>query len=101
MTSTHVGIVWNPSKTTKEDLEQALEGDPAEKVSWFETSEDDPGRDATERALEADVEVILAAGGDGTVRAVAEHLADTHADADLGIVPLGPETSSPGTSMFR
>src|SRR5699024_8941269 len=29
------------------------------------------------------------AGGDGTVRAVAEHLADSEADADLGIVPLG------------
>lgn len=33
--------------------------------------------------------MILAAGGDGTVRAVAEHLADAHADTDLGIIPLG------------
>ncbi len=89
MTDTHVGVVWNPSKTTKEDLERAVEEAHAGRVSWFETSEDDPGREATRRALEADVDVVLAAGGDGTVRAVAEYLADTHADAELGIIPLG------------
>lgn len=58
-------------------------------MSWFETSEDDPGRAVTQQALDADAEVILATGGDGTLRAVAEHLADTHADTDLGIIPLG------------
>ncbi|WP_282838124.1 diacylglycerol/lipid kinase family protein [Microbacterium flavum] len=31
----------------------------------------------------------MAAGGDGTVRAVAESLADAHADVELAIVPLG------------
>lgn len=89
MSDTHVGIVWNPSKTTREDLEGALAGPVTGRVSWFETSKDDPGRAATQQALEAGVDVILAAGGDGTVRAVAEHLADTHADTDLGVIPLG------------
>lgn len=85
----HAGIVWNPSKTTREDLENGLRDAPVEKVSWFETSEDDPGKAAAQQALDAGVEVILAAGGDGTVRAVAEHLAETGARADLGIIPLG------------
>jgi len=93
MSSTHAGIVWNPSKTTREDLEAALNdarrSGAGTTVSWFETSEDDPGGDAARRALDAGADVILAAGGDGTVRAVAEHLADTNAQAELGIIPLG------------
>jgi len=87
MSAEHVGIVWNPSKTSREDLEAAV---PREsKVSWFETSEKDPGRAATAEALDAGAELVLAAGGDGTVRAVAEHLAETNADVELGIIPLG------------
>ena len=92
MSGTRAGIVWNPSKTTKEDLETALSDSQqtdGARLSWFETSEDDPGRGATQRALDAGVDVVLAAGGDGTVRACAEHLADTNAEADLGIIPLG------------
>lgn len=85
--SENTAIVWNPSKTTREVLEAALpEG---VEVSWFETTKDDPGRGAAENALAAGAALILAAGGDGTIRAVAEHLADTAATADLGIVPLG------------
>jgi len=89
----HLGIVWNPSKTTREELEQALDSasltSSSMHVDWFETSEDDPGRAATRRAVEAGASVILAAGGDGTVRAVAEHLAETGAPAELAIIPLG------------
>lgn len=85
--SENTAIVWNPSKTTREVLEAALpEG---VEVSWFETTKDDPGRGAAENALAAGAALILAAGGDGTIRAVAEHLAETAATADLGIVPLG------------
>ncbi|UJP09708.1 NAD(+)/NADH kinase [Microbacterium sp. KUDC0406] len=89
MSDAHAGIVWNPSKTTESELRAALEATHAGEVSWFETSEDDPGRDATQRALDAGVDLILAAGGDGTIRAVAEHLAETQAETDLGIIPLG------------
>lgn len=93
MTISHVGIVWNPSKTTREDLEnswrEAVAQTAEPRVSWFETSKDDPGRGAAQGALEAGADVVVAAGGDGTVRAVAEYLAEKNADADLGIVPLG------------
>lgn len=93
-----IGIVWNPSKTSRDELETALELG-AERAGtdvhaeWFETGEDDPGAGAAAAALEAGAEILFAAGGDGTVRAVAEHLAEAwssaHSEADLGIAPLG------------
>ncbi|MGO1410186.1 diacylglycerol/lipid kinase family protein [Microbacterium sp.] len=88
-----VAIVWNPSKTTREALDEALaaalssSGDEAS-VEWIETSEDDPGRGAAEQALASGAELVIAAGGDGTVRAVAEVLAE-QGSAELGIAPLG------------
>ncbi len=92
MSSTRVAIIWNPSKTTKEDLETALQnvgGDADREVKWFETQEDDPGQGAVDRALEDGADVVIAAGGDGTVRAVAERLAQKPGSAELGIIPLG------------
>lgn len=93
MTTLHVGIVWNPSKTTREDLEEAWEEAVAQtdelRVSWHETREEDPGRGAARNALEVGADVVVAAGGDGTVRAVAEYLAEEESDIPLGIVPLG------------
>ncbi|WP_205325012.1 diacylglycerol kinase family protein [Glycomyces sp. YM15] len=89
MAGSRIAIVWNPSKTSREDLEGALPASAADaEVSWFETSPDDPGQGATGEALAAGAEVVVAAGGDGTVRAVAERLAQDDA-AELAIVPLG------------
>jgi len=99
MDTERIGIVWNPSKTTREELEKAL-GQAAEAagvdpgtVLWEETAEDDPGRGAAERAVERGATVVIAAGGDGTVRAVAEYLAESESEsepsAELGIAPLG------------
>jgi diacylglycerol kinase family enzyme len=57
------------------------------------TTPDDAGRDMTERALDAGAALVIAAGGDGTVRACAQVLADMQAPADapvpLAIVPAG------------
>lgn len=89
MAGRRVGIVWNPAKTEKDDLVAALPDDPDLSVSWYETEEDDPGKSAAEQAIADGAEVVIAAGGDGTVRAVAGHLAETGANVDLGIVPLG------------
>lgn len=54
---------------------------------WFETSVDDAGQGVTREALAQGVDVVLAAGGDGTVRAVAEALRDT--SIPLALVPVG------------
>ena len=96
MTAQHIGIVWNPAKTSRDELESALSAaaswSPETTVSWHETSADDPGRAAAQAALDAGATVVAAAGEDGTVRAVAEHLADAGSEAgtaDLAIVPLG------------
>lgn len=106
MGTTLVGIVWNPSKVERGELETALEeaiesvleakaNDAATdeqttvEVTWHETSEDDPGRAATKEAVDSGATLVLAAGGDGTVRAVAEYLAESGAAADLGVIPLG------------
>ncbi|WP_314506727.1 diacylglycerol kinase family protein [uncultured Microbacterium sp.] len=92
MTS-HIAVVWNPSKTEKETLEAGLtdaigEGATPE-ITWWETTVEDPGVGATRDALAAGADLVIVAGGDGTVRAAAEHLADASSDAQLGIIPLG------------
>lgn len=89
MSAQRAGIVWNPSKVSKEELRSALGESHAVELSWYETSEDDPGYGAAQAAVEAGAEVVLAAGGDGTVRAVAEYLATANSAADLAVIPLG------------
>lgn len=54
---------------------------------WFETSIDDPGYGQTRAALDGDVDLIVAAGGDGTVRAVCEVAA--RSGVAIGVLPLG------------
>ena len=54
---------------------------------WFETTETDPGVGQTRAAVAAGASVVVAAGGDGTVRTVAEVLAGT--DVPMALLPLG------------
>ena len=98
--SESIGIVWNPSKVDEPELRDAFAaaaeqaGRPSE-ARWFETAEDDPGGEAAGHALAAGCSLVIAAGGDGTVRAVASRLGMSDAGggdgprAELGIVPLG------------
>ncbi|WP_024356588.1 diacylglycerol/lipid kinase family protein [Leucobacter chironomi] len=97
--SEQVGIVWNPSKVEGEKLRDACEralasafGSPEDRPEclWFETTEEDPGQGAASAALDAGCSLVIAAGGDGTVRAVAERLGESGSPAaELGVVPLG------------
>jgi diacylglycerol kinase family enzyme len=85
-------IVANPSKMARPDAVRALVtqvlaegGWPA--PLWLETTRSDPGGGQTRAAVAAGVDVVIAAGGDGTVRACAEQLAGT--DIALAILPFG------------
>lgn len=81
----------NPVKVDREDLERivgALEAElDWEPTLWLETSVEDAGQGPAREALDAGVDVVVAAGGDGTVRAVAEALRGT--GTSLGLLPSG------------
>lgn len=54
---------------------------------WFETTPGDPGQQAARSALRHDPAVVIVAGGDGTIRAVAEVMLAR--GIPLAIVPAG------------
>ncbi|GAA1526475.1 diacylglycerol kinase family enzyme [Microbacterium ginsengiterrae] len=85
--TTKTALIWNPSKIDEDTLRSAVAEHIGDDVQWWETSVEDPGRGMAQEALAAGCSTVIAVGGDGTVRAVAEALAGT--DALLGIVPQG------------
>ncbi len=54
---------------------------------WLQTTIDDPGKGQTAAALAAGADVVLACGGDGTVRHVAHVLAGS--GTPMGLLPAG------------
>jgi diacylglycerol kinase (ATP) len=84
-------VVYNPTKVDRETLEAAIAAEDAtaewSDTLWFETTEDDPGQGMTQQAIDQGADMIIAAGGDGTVRAVAETLRGT--GIPLALLPSG------------
>ena len=84
-------VVYNPTKVDQHDLAVVL--DPVlrdagwDEALWFETEIDSPGTEQARRAVESGCSVVLAVGGDGTVRAVAQGVA--RSGVALAAVPLG------------
>jgi YegS/Rv2252/BmrU family lipid kinase len=58
-----------------------------EQVSWWETTVEDTGYRMAHEAAVSGADLVLAIGGDGTIRAVCEELAGT--GVPVGIVPAG------------
>ncbi|MFZ3452067.1 diacylglycerol/lipid kinase family protein [Arthrobacter sp. 7Tela_A1] len=86
-----VAMIINPIKS-QADSARTILGAACEIAGWeppliFETTVESPGHRQAQQALEAGADVVLAAGGDGTVREVARALA--HAPAAMGLIPLG------------
>lgn len=84
-------LVINPTKTDVRRLASTAEA-ICRFEGWnppliLETTLEDSGEGAAVSALDEGVDVVIAAGGDGTIRAVASALAGT--STPMGIVPLG------------
>lgn len=84
-------VVINPAKSADVDVHGIVArlsaGNGWDEPLWLETTEEDPGAGQAREALEAGADVVIAAGGDGTVRCVAEVLAGS--GTPLGLIPLG------------
>jgi len=83
-------LIYNPIKVDLDALKAAVEAEPASSgwtVLWLPTSEDDPGQGPAKEALDSGATLVIAAGGDGTVRAVAEVVRGS--DAALSLLPSG------------
>lgn len=86
-----VAFVANPSKPGVPALEATVRAAFAEAALpaplWLETTIEDPGVGQTRAALARGADVVVAVGGDGTVRAVAEAMVGS--GRPMGLVPVG------------
>ncbi|MFF2832252.1 diacylglycerol/lipid kinase family protein [Cellulosimicrobium cellulans] len=86
-----VAFVANPSKPDVVGLEALVRAAFADAALpdplWFETTVEDPGVGQTRAALARGADVVVAVGGDGTVRAVAEGMVGS--GRTMGLVPVG------------
>lgn len=84
-------LVYNPTKVDADVLRQAVArlsaGAGWSEPLFYETTVDDLGDDVTRQALDEGADAVLVAGGDGTVRAVAEAMSGS--GVPLAIVPSG------------
>lgn len=87
----HYAFVINPSKPRAKQrrahIEEFCAAKGLQNVQYIETQLDKDGRACALEALENGADVVVAVGGDGTVRTVASAVSGTgHA---LGIIPIG------------
>ena len=88
--SRRCAVIYNPTKVSEKFralLEDNLQRKGWVETLWLETSAEDPGRAMTRQAVAEQVDLVIGAGGDGTIRAVADGLA--HTGTPLGLVPAG------------
>ncbi|MFO7689130.1 MAG: diacylglycerol kinase family protein [Cryobacterium sp.] len=84
-------VVYNPIKVDRDALTASVRAAEAQagwaETLWFSTTEADAGQGPARQALDQGAHCVLVAGGDGTVRAVAEVLRGS--GVPLGIIPRG------------
>ena len=84
-------IIVNPAKPVDIDVRGLVAKHCVEngwgEALWFETTKEDPGVGQAKEALAQGADIVIAAGGDGTVRCVAEVLSG--GDVPMGLLPMG------------
>ncbi|KAA0919039.1 diacylglycerol kinase family protein [Dietzia sp. ANT_WB102] len=90
-TPSRLAVVYNPTKVGFDEVRRRAEA-RASKHGWtdpvfYATTEEDPGTGQAARAAADGVGLVIACGGDGTVRSVAQGLLGT--SVPMGLVPLG------------
>jgi diacylglycerol kinase family enzyme len=83
-------VIYNPTKVSEKFralMEDNLQRNGWRDTLWLETSVEDPGRAMTRQAVAEQVDLVIGAGGDGTIRYVADGLACS--GIPLGLVPAG------------
>ena len=92
----HVGrraaVIYNPTKvldwvTFRRHVEYELKARGWERTLFLETTPEDPGHAMTAYAVREGVDLVLGAGGDGTIRVICSELADT--GISFGLIPAG------------
>jgi diacylglycerol kinase (ATP) len=83
-------VVYNPIKVS-EDLRNAIKQQATmtgwNDAIWLATPAENPGPAITAEVVSADVDRVIAAGGDGTIRIVADRLAGS--GIPMAVVPVG------------
>jgi diacylglycerol kinase (ATP) len=85
-------VIYNPTKVTdwvtfRRHVEYELKTRGWQRALWLETATDDPGRAMTEQAVREEVDLVIGAGGDGTIRVICSGLAGT--GIPFGLIPAG------------
>jgi diacylglycerol kinase (ATP) len=85
-------VIFNPAKVTdwitfRRHVEYELKSRGWDRALWLETTPDDTGRAMTEQAVRENVDLVLGAGGDGTIRVICSGLANT--GIPFGLIPAG------------
>lgn len=85
-------VIYNPVKVVdwavfRRHVEYELRTRGWARPLWLETTVDDPGRAQTAQAVAEGVDLVLGAGGDGTIRVISSGLSGT--GIPFGLIPAG------------
>lgn len=91
MTTPRAAVIYNPVKAPFNELEKYVRIQEKQQdwapTTWHPTDADDLGLGAARQALNKQPDVVIVAGGDGTIRAVANVLTNTK--VPIALVPCG------------
>lgn len=91
-TGKRAALIYNPTKfddlsLLRRRVEAEVRSAGWRPTTWLETTPEDPGHEMARRALAANVDLVMVAGGDGTVRAASAELAGTA--TPMALIPAG------------